>query len=114
MPENVTVFNHLNGNDLGNLFAQSEYLICRSGYTTVMELLALQKKAILIPTPGQTEQEYLAKKLHKQCWCFSVTQQAFHFTKVVQAAENFNYQLPQVSPSGLQDFITAFIENTIS
>jgi len=111
--ENVTVFNHLNGNDLGNVFARSQYLICRSGYTTVMELLALQKKAILIPTPGQPEQEYLAKKLQQQGWCFSVTQQAFHFANVIKAVENFNYQLPQVSSSGLQDFITAFIENTI-
>ncbi|MDI9364183.1 MAG: glycosyltransferase [Flavobacterium sp.] len=114
VPENVTVFNHLSGNNLGNVFAQSQYLICRSGYTTVMELLALQKKAILIPTPGQTEQAYLAKKLEAQGWCFSVTQQAFHFTKAIKAAENFNYQLPQVSQSGLQNFITAFIENTIN
>ncbi len=113
VPKNVTVFNHLNGNDLGNVFARSQYLFCRSGYTTVMELLALQKKAILIPTPGQTEQEYLAKKLQQQGWCFSVTQQSFHFVNAIKAVENFNYQLPQVSPSGLQDFMTAFIENTI-
>jgi uncharacterized protein (TIGR00661 family) len=113
VPKNITVFNHLDGNDLGCVFAKSKYIICRSGYTTVMELLALQKRAILIPTPGQTEQEYLAKKLQQQHWCFSTTQKAFRFTKAIKAAENFNYQLPQVSPSSLQDFITAFIENTI-
>ncbi len=112
-PKNIAVFNHLNGNDLSYVFDRSKYIICRSGYTTVMELLALQKKAILIPTPGQTEQEYLAKKLLQQHWCFSITQQAFHFTKAIKAAENFNYQLSQASPSSLQDFITAFIENII-
>lgn len=40
-------------------------VICRSGYSTVMDLVKLQKKAIFIPTPGQTEQEYLAKQLHR-------------------------------------------------
>jgi uncharacterized protein (TIGR00661 family) len=113
VPENVIVFNHLNGNDLGNVFARSQYLICRSGYTTVMELLALQKKAILIPTPGQTEQEYLAKKLQLQGWCYSVAQSEFNFVTAIAAAENFNYWLPKVSPSELENFITAFIENTI-
>lgn len=35
-------------------------IICRSGYSTVMELVSLGKSALLVPTPGQTEQEYLA------------------------------------------------------
>lgn len=112
VPENVTVYNHLNGNDLGNVFASSNYIICRSGYTTVMELLALQKKAILIPTPRQTEQEYLAKKLQLQGWCYSVAQNEFNFTEAIAVAENFNYRLPKVSPSGLENFIGDFIENT--
>jgi uncharacterized protein (TIGR00661 family) len=113
VPENVTVYNHLNGNDLGKTFAQSQYLICRSGYTTVMELLALEQKAILIPTPGQTEQEYLGQKLKKQNWCYCINQKAFHFTSAIANANFFNYQLPTVTPSGLQEFITAFLEKTI-
>jgi uncharacterized protein (TIGR00661 family) len=112
VPENVTVYNHLIGNDLGNVFTKSRYVICRSGYTTVMELLALQKKAVLIPTPGQTEQEYLAKKLQQQGWCYSFAQIEFNFAEAITAAENFNYQLPEVSPSGLENFIAEFIETT--
>ncbi len=42
----------------------SDMVVCRSGYTTIMELLSLKKGALLIPTPGQTEQEYLGKILH--------------------------------------------------
>ncbi len=38
----------------------SNLVICRSGYTSIMDLVALNKRAILVPTPGQTEQEYLA------------------------------------------------------
>ena len=48
----------------------SEFIISRCGYTTVMEILSLQKKSVLIPTPGQTEQEYLALHLSKQNWCY--------------------------------------------
>jgi UDP-N-acetylglucosamine:LPS N-acetylglucosamine transferase len=40
---------------------RSKKIICRPGYSTIMDLSALQKPAYFIPTPGQTEQEYLAK-----------------------------------------------------
>src|SRR5690606_35008904 len=43
------------------LVAQSRHLLCRSGYSTLMDLLALNRSALLVPTPGQTEQEYLAE-----------------------------------------------------
>jgi len=40
-------------------------MVCRGGYTTIMDLQVLQRPALLIPTPGQTEQEYLAQTLSK-------------------------------------------------
>lgn len=52
-------FPYLTSADLNKLLAESEIVLCRGGYTTVMDLVALGKKAICIPTPGQTEQEYL-------------------------------------------------------
>lgn len=48
-----------------NAMNESEVVLCRSGYTTIMDLTKLGKKAFFIPTPGQYEQEYLAKKLFK-------------------------------------------------
>jgi UDP-N-acetylglucosamine:LPS N-acetylglucosamine transferase len=45
---------------------EAEVIICRAGYSTLMDLAVLNKKAILVPTPGQTEQEYLAKELSKK------------------------------------------------
>ncbi len=71
---NVTQVPHLSGQALLLAFAQSRLVICRSGYTTVMELVTLQKKALLIPTPGQTEQAYLAQYLHELGWFLSVQQ----------------------------------------
>jgi UDP:flavonoid glycosyltransferase YjiC (YdhE family) len=39
----------------------ADLVICRSGYTSLMELVSLSKGALIIPTPGQTEQEYLGE-----------------------------------------------------
>lgn len=64
--KNITIINFLQGYELEYYLQQAEVVICRSGYSTVMDLMALEKKAIFIPTPGQTEQEYLAENLAKQ------------------------------------------------
>ena len=61
--ENVTFYNYMTTQELENTFNQSEIVLCRSGYTTIMDLAKLEKKAFFIPTPGQFEQEYLAKKM---------------------------------------------------
>ncbi len=53
-------FAHLDTEQLYALINDSEMLICRPGYSTLMDLEILGKKALFIPTPGQTEQEYLA------------------------------------------------------
>ena len=57
--DNVTIYAHLNRADMNNMMLRAKHVICRSGYSTVMELLALNKSAMFVPTPGQTEQEYL-------------------------------------------------------
>lgn len=60
---NLNIRNYLYGEQLEAAINASRYLICRSGYTTLMDLSKLGKKAFLIPTPGQPEQEYLAKRM---------------------------------------------------
>ena len=66
--KNIAIKSHLRADELNNAIAESELIICRSGYSTIMDLIKMQKKAIFIPTPGQTEQEYLAKILkEKNC-----------------------------------------------
>src|SRR5690606_21244953 len=59
-------YNYMKRNRLQTALNQSALVLCRSGYTTVMDLAKLGKKAFFIPTPGQYEQEYLAKRLEKQ------------------------------------------------
>ena len=63
--KNITFYNFMNARQLEKAINESEKVLCRSGYTTIMDLAKLGKKAYFIPTPGQYEQEYLAKRLQK-------------------------------------------------
>lgn len=57
----IEIYNHLRDEELIEKISQSEKIICRSGYSTIMDLYHLGVKAEFYPTPGQTEQEYLAQ-----------------------------------------------------
>lgn len=92
----IEVKNHLPGTLLQEAILQSDYIISRSGYTTVMELLSLQKRSILIPTPGQTEQEYLAKKLQQDHICIGVDQNEFDCATHLATAKKFVYRFPDL------------------
>jgi hypothetical protein len=66
---NIEVHSFLSGTELQKKLQESEMVICRSGYSSIMDLAALDLKGILIPTPGQSEQEYLAEYLNgKRGW----------------------------------------------
>ena len=63
IPNNVTIFNHVDDDKFTKLVSKSDKIICRGGYSSLMDLITLNRNAYLIPTPGQTEQEYLAQYL---------------------------------------------------
>jgi uncharacterized protein (TIGR00661 family) len=65
MPENIKIVNHLVASEFVSELKKAGLVICRSGYSSVMDLIEIQKAAILVPTPGQPEQEYLAYRLNK-------------------------------------------------
>ncbi|MEM9929631.1 MAG: glycosyltransferase [Bacteroidota bacterium] len=67
-PANVEVFDFANTALLGQLIPAAQHIICRSGYSTLMDIFAITegKSLVLIPTPGQTEQVYLAQQLALQ------------------------------------------------
>jgi uncharacterized protein (TIGR00661 family) len=64
--ENVEMVSYLTSGELNEVLQASGAVICRSGYSSLMDLAIMGKPAILIPTPGQTEQEYLADHLSRQ------------------------------------------------
>ncbi|MFN8211474.1 MAG: glycosyltransferase [Bacteroidales bacterium] len=65
---NIKFISHLPTRDMYMLLDQSDLIISRSGYSTIMELASIGKSAILIPTPGQPEQEYLAGLMYDRGW----------------------------------------------
>ena len=62
----ITYYNYMTSHQIERSYNQSKLVICRSGYTSIMDLAKLEKKAFFIPTPGQTEQLYLAQKLEQE------------------------------------------------
>lgn len=78
----ITYYNFMNSEQLSTSFNESEVIVCRSGYTTVMDLAKLEKKAFFIPTPGQYEQEYLAKKFQLEIIAPSCKQEKFKVSKL--------------------------------
>ncbi len=95
VPYHVTIVNHLPANALQKAIEQATFVIGRTGYSTVMELMALKKKSILIPTPGQTEQEYLARHLTAQNAALCLPQSRFSLSPALSLASHFNYRFPE-------------------
>lgn len=108
---NVIIKNHLTGLELQAAINSSAFVITRSGYTSVMELLTLQKKSILIPTPGQTEQEYLGNQLMHHHWAYCVDQKDFDLIDCIEVAKDFAYHLPSFESSSLSNFLETFLES---
>lgn len=92
----VRVVPHLSTGALHEALLESRLVLCRAGYSSIMDLIALGKKAILVPTPGQTEQEYLAGYLQKQGYFLSISQQDFQLREALTAAAAFRFRKPDL------------------
>lgn len=85
-------YNHLPAAQLNAEIHKATRVICRSGYSSLMDMARLQKKLILIPTPGQTEQEYLGQLYQERKTALCISQDNFSLTAALQAASTFPYQ----------------------
>jgi UDP-N-acetylglucosamine transferase subunit ALG13 len=99
---------HLGGPELVKAIENTKYIISRGGYTSLMELIPLNKPLILVPTPGQTEQEYLAKRWQEKGWAIAFDQSTFHLETALKAAAHFNYQ-----PIPFKSFTKEALEATL-
>ncbi len=89
--KNLIIHDHLPADSLNQLIQQSENIIARCGYSTVMDLVTLKHKAILIPTPGQTEQEYLATYLMEKKIFYTCSQDNFLLQQSLENAREDQY-----------------------
>ena len=110
IPENVKMFNHADDATFVKLVNSSENIICRGGYSSLMDLVRLGRSAYLVPTPGQTEQEYLARHLCKEGYFERCKQSDFQLEKVVTPEISMRERLRD-NVSAVDDFIQIWTEN---
>lgn len=85
----VRLVSHLNAQQLEKEILASKLIVSRSGYSTIMDLSALGKQAVFVPTPGQTEQEYLAQKYHQEGIHKMMKQRDFQLQKAWDSRGDF-------------------------
>ncbi len=90
LTNNCTKVPYLTGDELRTVLESSKYIICRSGYSTIMDLISLKKTALLVSTPGQTEQEYLARYLEKQGLFLYSKQKDFKLEEAINMLDEFS------------------------
>lgn len=108
---NVTSYPHLPAQELEQKICEADLVISRCGYSTVMDLAVLKKRSVLIPTPGQTEQEYLGEYLMKRNFALCIDQKKFTLKNAVAMAANFPYTFPAAESSGLlAEAVSSFLQ----
>jgi uncharacterized protein (TIGR00661 family) len=90
---NIRIINHLPKKELETAIREAHMIIARCGYSTIMDLMQLQRKSVLIPTPGQTEQEYLASHLTAQKMALCIPQDQFRLQTALEQAAAFDYAI---------------------
>lgn len=99
---------HLPASDLEKAVSSSRLIISRSGYSTIMDLSVLGKKAVFVPTPGQTEQEYLGRMFHANGQHLLMPQRQFDLRKAWEqsaAYSGFEANTPLEYKRHVQEFI---------
>lgn len=103
---NITILPHLAAKELSSLITSSLLVICRSGYTSVMDLHALGAKALFVPTPGQTEQIYLAELLQNKGVALWRTQKELNLNADIEKAFQFSGFNTSIALTLLKEAIT--------
>jgi UDP-N-acetylglucosamine transferase subunit ALG13 len=84
---NTLIYTFLKRKEISNYMKRAKFIISRPGYTTVMEMIESGKRGLFIPTPGQIEQEYLAKYFRENKWCYSTSQYGFDLIAAEKIAQ---------------------------
>ncbi len=89
MKPHLEVVSFMTSNMLNETMLAADVIIARSGYSTVMDLWKLEKPALLVPTPGQTEQEYLAKALFDKKLFLTQSQEGLDIKKALTEVNSY-------------------------
>lgn len=85
----IECISHMPSRSLNQAILASGVFVGRSGYSSIMDLAKLGTPAIFVPTPGQTEQEYLAENFHHQGLCLMQKQGDFNLAQALAGIGSF-------------------------
>ncbi len=90
LDEDTIIKSFAGGEEKMILMNRAKFIITRSGYTTMMDIAELDKKrGFFIPTPGQTEHEYLSEYYEEKKWFYSKSQYELDFLKDIEKAKDY-------------------------
>jgi UDP:flavonoid glycosyltransferase YjiC (YdhE family) len=101
--DNVVVKNFLSGTELERDINSSDIIISRSGYSSAMDIINTRSKAVFIPTPGQTEQEYLVDYWKDKKWFYSEAQTNLDLKRAIKKSEKYSPPLIFTTTNDLLD-----------
>jgi UDP-N-acetylglucosamine:LPS N-acetylglucosamine transferase len=107
--KNTHLFPHLESSQLLELMARASLVICRSGYSTIMDLITVGKRAVLVPTPGQPEQEYLARYLSDKKVYLSMKQENFDILYAMELSKIFPGMVIRNDETDLEERVAGLI-----
>lgn len=110
---NLEVKDLVTSEELNEIMCSSGLIVCRSGYSTLLDLSVIQKKALLIPTPGQPEQEYLGRGLMAKNLFLNVDQDDLNLKKHVKEALAYPGYLEFQPSSGLEYYLDPLIQKML-
>jgi UDP:flavonoid glycosyltransferase YjiC (YdhE family) len=93
LPLNLTIVSHLDPPIFRKALLEADIIICRAGYSSIMDLITIGRSAILVPTPGQPEQKYLANYLATKELFLQVDQEEFDLESI--AKEQGKWKIPK-------------------
>jgi predicted glycosyltransferase len=114
VPANVVAVPHLTPAMLAEMMLASNYILSRGGYSTLMDMAKLGCRSILVPTPGQTEQQYLARRWQAQGQAVVFSQRGLRLPGALAAAQQHTYlplQLAAAPP--LQPWLQAWVQTMV-
>jgi len=87
--KNIEIYSIVSKEKREELMNRAKMIVARSGYSTIMDLAIVKTKALLIPTPGQVEQEYLAKYHLRKKSFYCVEQSEIDLPRDLEIAKDF-------------------------
>jgi UDP-N-acetylglucosamine transferase subunit ALG13 len=91
LPSHITYIAHATASQMQQVINKSQYLISRSGYSSIMDAAATNATCIMLPTPGQTEQIYLANYLGKQKFIMALKELDMPLAELYKMANNYSF-----------------------